>query len=173
MIWETTVPTYGEVLKEATKVAVTHSIRSVLANRVGESLNGYAIITDDDLSAIGYCASTNEYTNRQAEAYVRFEPVDWDYNDGVEAFDDPRTLLRANYDATTTDDLFRSHVDTSFATLVAALRELKAEGLFGDEVFLTVISTDPSAHLEMLECHAVRTLNTPELVRQWEHSREE
>ena len=164
---------YGDILKQSTKVAIQHSLCRVLASHAGETLNGYAIVTDDDLSALGYFASTIEYTAQQAEAFVRFEPVDWDYNDGVEAFDDPRALLVANYAAADTVDLFRFHVDTSFAALVEALRELKAEGLFRDDTFLTVISTDPSDHLEMLECHAVRSLNAPELIRQWEQCRAE
>jgi hypothetical protein len=163
------VPSYDERLKQEVKSAVKHSIAALSEGHPGESMDGYALVTDDGLRTLGFLASTTEFTESQEES-VRFEPVDWVYDDGVAAFDEPRKLLVASADAATTQDLHSTHVRTGFAALVAALSDLKSEGAFGDEVFLTVISTDPNELLERLEGEAVRTLNSTGLYQQWRAS---
>jgi hypothetical protein len=162
-------PSHGEALKEAVKVAVRYSTNAVSEKHPGESLNGYALVTDDNLRTLGHLASTLEFTRSRGEE-VRFEPVDWMYDDGVAAFDEPRKLLVASADRATTQDLLLTHVREGFSALVSALGELKADGLFGEEVFLTVISTDPSELLERLEDGAVRALNSPGLYGRWKAS---
>jgi hypothetical protein len=58
----------------------------------------------------------------------------------------------------------RVYVQQEFATLVQALAESRTEGLFSSEVFLSVLSTDPSPYLEGLEKSSVECLNQVELV---------
>lgn len=160
---------YNDALRKAVKVAVRRTLDAVRANYPGETLNGYALVTDDALRTLGYVASTVEYTESQMEPSTRFEPVDWVYSDEVSAFDESRDLLTQSADAGARDDLGH-HVFESYATLVEAILELKEEGQFSDAVYLTVISTDPSEQLEALEAGAVQKLNSEQMYLGWKAS---
>jgi len=155
-----------QMLKDAVKLAVKRTIVYVKANHVGECLNGYALLTDDEMRTLGYLASTEEFTKSQSEPNVRFEPTDWIYADGASEFDGPAKILSRGADA----NPLSLHVPVSFIILVGALRELKLEGIFDDKVFLTVISTDPNEQLEKLEVEAVRALNDERMYSDWKAS---
>jgi uncharacterized protein DUF4303 len=154
-------------LTKAVKDAVGRTLQTLAEAHSGEGLVGYALVTDDDIRSLGYMACTRESLESPHNPAVRFEPVDWPYGGGDEAFDEARGLLAVSGDAAASDHAFAAHVNRSFAALVEALRELRQDGRFHDGVFLTVISTDPSEHLERLEADAVRTLNSPELHGRW------
>jgi hypothetical protein len=161
---------YSATLLQTVKSAVRQTLASFAECHAGEDLIGYALVTDDDLGSLGYFACTEKFLESQTESNARFEPVEWVYNNGVEALDDARAMLFADLDAATTPERFMAHVDESFQALVSALQELRAARTFPDEVFLTVISTDPSEHLEQLENRAVQVLNSDELYQRWRAS---
>jgi hypothetical protein len=98
--------------------------------------------------------------------YTRYMPVDWPYDEGTEAFDKPRALMVADYELRKPDG-FAGHVDESYAALVEAMDFLRKETAFPSDVFVDVLSTDPSARLEQLEDRAVRLLNSPGIYAEW------
>jgi len=90
--------------------------------------------------------------------------VDWEYDEGAHAFDDPNSLL-AERAASALD--FRKHVENSFKVLVTVLQEVRRRHLVDADVVLIVTSTDPGPRLEELAEGAVRLLNPPELFAEW------
>jgi hypothetical protein len=147
---------------EGVKAAVRRSCAAMRAAHPSESLAGYALATDDDLVTLLDYAITKENLASSTDPDLLFAPTDWVESPDPEAFDELSRELASRGD-TATD--FHAHVDGSFRLLVDALDELKREGRFRDDVYLTVLSTDPSAHLLQLESVAVRRLNTATLVQ--------
>lgn len=121
-----------------------------------EQLAGYALLTDDDLETLGYAALSTDMLRSSSDEDLLFQPTDWPFQGEPDAFDGAYAELLAR--ARSAVD-FRAHVDTSFAILVRALAEAKAEGLFDAKVFLSVLSTDPSEHLLALENSAISQPN--------------
>ena len=157
----------ANVLWAATKRAVLASIRSVRGAHPAERLCGYALLTDDNLRTIGYAACTEEQVASCGVRNARFEPVEWTYCEGAEAFDEVRELLVASADAAKGPEEQATHVGEAFGTLVEALRQARLEGALGEDVFLTVISTDPNERLLGLEAAAVEALNSKQLFVRW------
>ncbi|MGQ0801010.1 MAG: DUF4303 domain-containing protein [Pseudomarimonas sp.] len=155
-----------ESLKEAVKASVQKTLQSLANSHFGESVCGYALLTDDDLQSLGYLAVTREYLERHGNE-SRYEITDWPYADGVEAFDEPRRLMG---ECAQSSHSHRDHVDASFGALVEALHDLRLAGVFANDVFLTAASTDPSEHLEQLEDDAARILNEREIYKGWRAS---
>jgi len=149
-----------EELLASVKKAIRRTAARLQADHPGEALAGYALITDDGLETLSCTAVTEEVLAVSPEPDLLFCPTDWPYEPEPAAFESASQQLRTQG---TGADL-RSHVDGAFATLVQALAEIRAEGLFPPEVFLSVLSTDPSAYLESLEGSSVQRLNGPRLV---------
>lgn len=144
--------------------AVRTTVAAVTTRHRGEALAGYALLTDDALGTLGHLAVTREAL--RADPEMLYTPTDWPYNDGGEAFDGPNEVLGALAAGVGLGD----HVDAAFGLLVRALAELRAEGHFAPDVYLAVISTDPSEHLEALAEAAFQELNSAELTharREW------
>lgn len=49
-----------DFLKESVKIAIRKSLDSLASAHPGESVCGYALLTDDDLQCLGYHAITKE-----------------------------------------------------------------------------------------------------------------
>lgn len=150
----------NEELSESVKRAVRQTVTAIRARHPQERLAGYALLTDDDLTTLTCMAITVEAlaASGAGEALL-FSPTDWPDEDEASSFSETRLRLRA---LAATDS--RNHEQVAFASFVRALSDAKAEGLFSPEVFLSVLSTDPSIRLEALEKSSIERLNQPELV---------
>jgi hypothetical protein len=148
----------GELL-QAVKGAVRQTVAAIGARRPGDSLAGYALLTDDSLTTLTYTAVTKEALTLSGADDLLFSPTDWPWDESS-SFEPASQRLRATGAASDSPE----HVNAAFATLVQALADLQAEGIFSREVFLSVLSTDPSPHLEALERASVERLNHPDLV---------
>jgi hypothetical protein len=157
-----TAPGSGRDLAGAVAAAVRASCAAIEAARPGEPLAGYALATDDGVETLAYLAVTAPALAARADPDLRFSPTDWPEPPGCAAVDAVDRWLRAR--AAAAPDL-RAHVDDSFRLLVEVLADLKRDGVFPDDVFLSVLSTDPSDHLEELEAASVSRLNGPALVQ--------
>jgi len=152
---------YEELLRQVHE-AIRETMMALRTEHRAEALAGYALLTDDDLSTLGYLAVTQEALIQNPEPDLLFCPTDWPYEPRREAFRRPDRSLRRLADAGDSE----LHVDEAFGTLVRALAEARLEHQLGPEVFLTVLSTDPSDYLEELETNAVGQLNSKAIVEQ-------
>ena len=160
-----------EELRTAVIKGIRHARLAFSKHHPGESLNGFALVTDDGLETLGYFANSEEFTAQNGEGNVRFEPVEWLYCEGDSGFAQARSILTSMARTAGANGVFAEHVRAAFGVLVDSLIAARAEGLFRQEVFLTVISTDPSDELVRLENQAVPQLNSPELVEAWQVAR--
>lgn len=145
----------------AVKVAVRRTVHLLRERHPGETLAGYALLTDDGLGTLLYLAVTREVLHSSSDPDLLFTQTDWPYEDGIEAFDVADAELRRRAG----EDAFEQHVDKAFSDLVQAIAELRTEDLFGCDVFLSVASTDPSEYLRRLEEAAIVGLNSPQIAR--------
>lgn len=60
----------------------------------------------------------------------------------------------------TSDDEWGMHRDARFRALSAALARIRKQRIFNEETFLTLGSTDPSDHMEVLEWREIKQYNT-------------
>jgi hypothetical protein len=150
----------NEDLLQRVKGAVRRTVAAIRERHPQESPAGYALLTDDDLATLTYMAVTREALASGGGDDLLFSPTDWPYEYESASFNSPSEQLRAMSAA----GEYGEHVEHAFDTLVQALAEIRAEGLFLPEVFLSVLSTDPSPHLEALEKSSVERLNRMDLV---------
>jgi hypothetical protein len=143
----------------AVLAAVRRTCEAMRSAHPGVSLAGYALATDDGLESLSHFAVTREALSSSPDPDLLFSPTDWPLAPEPRVFDEMARQLRSRAAAAT------DHVDDSFRLLVDALAEAKREGVFRDDVFLSVLSTDPSAHLEELESASVRRLNPARIVQ--------
>jgi hypothetical protein len=141
------------------KEAVRKTVVALGNRHGGEVLAGYALLTDDGLGTLGSLAVTREALRPDPE--MLFTPTDWPYDELGEAFDGPNQELGALAAGVE----LKEHVDATFGLLVQALADLRREGVFAPDVYLAVISTDPSEYLEALAETAFQGLNSAELTR--------
>jgi len=155
-------------LKNAIKRAVLGSLSVMERAHPSDKIIGYALCTDDGLSTVFHAANTPQALARASNpSETQFVPVDWPYDEGAELFDDANQILVDGLKQATMPESFEQHVDSSFAQIVAALRELREEGIFGPDVFLWVTSTDPGDRLRTLARDAARVLNSPRQFAEW------
>jgi hypothetical protein len=143
------------------KVAVRRTFVALRRAHPDEALVGYALCTDDGLETLLCMAATDCALAASADPDLLFTPTDWPYEPEPAAADEVNQHLRD--EAASTSDL-RAHVDRMFGSRVLALAELRSEGLIATDVFLSVLSTDPSDYLECLETNSISSLNTASLV---------
>lgn len=146
---------------EMVKSAVQRTVTALGRQRVGETLMGYALCTDDGLETLLHQAITQEALQASGDPDLLFMPTDWPFEPDPEAFDDADEKLRSR--ALCAGDL-QVHVERSFSLLTLALAELRNDQFFAPGVFLKVLSTDPSEYLERLEDQAVERLNGRDVV---------
>jgi hypothetical protein len=147
---------------ECVKGAVRRSIATLNRNHPGETLAGYALLTDDELSTLLYSSVTREALRSSSDPDLLFTPTDWPYEDEPDAF---RSLSAELKKRSTESSDFLAHVSGAFSDLEQALAELRGENAFGSDVYLSVISTDPNEYtLERAEAAIVK-LNSPEIAR--------
>lgn len=157
------IPTKGEhSLIVATRTAIAATLQALNERHPAETLAGYAIITDDSVTTVGYLGITSEVLASR-DAGLRFEAVDWPYDDGMSAFDTVRQILVEH----SKDHPPHLHVEPMFTSLVSALSAARRDHNLGDDVFLSVLSSDPSPQLLQLEDMAVKALNPTPVYAAW------
>lgn len=173
-------------LTQAAMTAVRATWTQLLEKYRGERVIGYALCTDDCLMTLYHVGCTAEFCARHPIADAHVAPVEWEQSGDDRQFDAAYTLLVDRYETASAEDrralegketgtyldfvggaAFTRHVDQSFGCLVSALRQLRKDELFPENVFLCVTSTDPSEHLYALATAAVRELNAPALSADW------
>jgi hypothetical protein len=148
---------------EVLNTTIRASIASVRNDRLSETLAGFALLTDDGVQTLYGAALTKEALTSSPDPEVMlFVPTEWPLEPERQAFNALGAKLRES--EPTDEASFEAHVDSSFAILVTALAETRAEGLFAPEVFLTVTSTDPSDYMNELATAAIARLNEAGLV---------
>ena len=155
-------PDPDQTLKDKVKAAIVRTTAALRAQHPDHEIAGYALCTDDGLETLLYLGVAEQVLQSGADPDLLFTPTDWPYEAEAAAFDEADRLLRER--AAVASDL-RRHVDNSFQTLVDALSEARADGVFGEDVFLSVLSTDPSDYLEELEATSIQRLNADRLVQ--------
>ena len=161
---------FGE-LKNLTKDAVKASYEKLLSVYKNEDFTGYALCTDDGVMTIYHVGCTQQWLSRDGHEAYTYAPVEWTYEDGETSFDAVYELLIQRVekqDEKEYKNKFEDIIDLSYNSFVQALLELRNEGFFSDDVFLSVLSTDPSDHMIELELNAIKLLNSPEILSKWE-----
>jgi hypothetical protein len=155
-----------ESLLQLVKSAVRRTVAAVREKHRQASLAGYALLTGDTLATLSYVAITKEALAAAGNDDLLFCPTDWPFEYEAGLFSSASRQLSEMESAAA--DL-EEHVEAAFETLVQALAESRAEGLFADEVFLSVLSPEPSPKLEDLEKISVERLNRSDLIEGREH----
>jgi hypothetical protein len=150
-----------ESLLQLVKSTVRRTVAAVREQHPQASLAGYALLTDDTLATLTYMAITKEALAAAGNDDLLFCPTDWPYEYESALFVSASNELSAMESAA--GDL-EEHVEAAFEMLVHALAESRAEGLFSDEVFLSVLSTEPNPKLEALEKISVEGLNRNDII---------
>jgi hypothetical protein len=151
----------NEELLQGVKSAVRQVVAALRDQHPRESLAGYALLTDDDLGSLTNMAITREALLASGGGDdLLFSPTDWPYDHESASLESTSRRLREMGAASEHEQ----HVEVAFASMVQALAELRADGLFSPEVFLSVLSTDPGPFLEALEKASVERLNRMDLV---------
>lgn len=150
------------------QIGCVEAIRSLQAAHPADPLIGFALCTDDDLAGVFHVGCTQKCESESHEPGVRYLPNEWTQSSDVEpdALARVQAHLQQTWRAPSVQDWDTKrdeHFEALVEGLVAARHELGLDG----SVFLTVISTDPSDHLERLEEAALPRLNGPEVMRQW------
>lgn len=148
-------------------LACERHLAALAQHRAGETLAGYALCTDDDVSTLYGVAVTREYLPSAPYPEARYMPVEWPYGHRTSLFDESQLAIEARYTAASDAGALGPHIEATFACLVEALRRARAQKLVGDEVLLVVTSTDPGPELEALATRGVRALNAPEQYEAW------
>lgn len=124
----------------------------------GKTVAGFALVTDDEVCSLSaVLAPAGE---------PRFDPVEWPTWLHDEDLDAASELLarRAELDG---QDGYHTQSDRAFACLVDALVAARTRGLFAEDAYLSVLSSDPHPEMEAKEHAAVLRLNSPSTIRAW------
>ena len=150
------------------RVGCVEAIRALQTAHPRDPLIAFALCTDDDLAGVFHVGCTQKCESASQERGVRYLPNEWTRASDAE----PQSLasvqehLQQIWRAPPAEDWGTKrdeHFDALVEGLVAARHELGLDG----SIFLTVISTDPSDHLQRLEEAALPRLNDPTVMRQW------
>lgn len=141
-------------------------------------LLGYALLTDNDVAGVDETHYVADPLARIADAPtgyalasdLRFRPCEWHWPREMhpimlEAFE---FLARRRRPELVEERL--ADEDRAFDALVAALESARASGIFGPDVFLSVLCGDPSDTSTLREYGSIRRLNAPAMVRAYHAS---
>ncbi|MGD9128507.1 MAG: DUF4303 domain-containing protein [Planctomycetia bacterium] len=129
-------------------------------------LFGFALGTDDDVCGMYHIACTTGWVAEKEKSYpnIGYNFVDWIESGDQTLFDDVNTIMRQSAERDYEGDNGWADIrDRRFELLVLALADCREAGVFDDQTFLCVGSTDPCDHLRALEMDAVDRLNLPEV----------
>lgn len=159
------------LLRQEVERAVRDSVAEFYRVHSGDPLAGFALLTDDGLATLGSAAVSVGFLRDSSDS-VRFEPVDWPFSYSPDGYEPASKVLR-EWSSSIGREVMIDYARLGFENLVGVLEGLRASGLFAQDVFLTVISTDPNELMEQLEMEAVPRLNDPSVVALWRAWREQ
>ncbi|GAB3357524.1 DUF4303 domain-containing protein [Lysobacter tyrosinilyticus] len=154
-----------EDIRRATAQAIRQSVATLKAHG---PLFGFALGTDDDLRTLFHVSCSVGWVEKSELDYadIGYIFVEWLDSAHDDLFSPISSHLATLADQTyTSDEAWAAARDFRFHALFLALRDCREAGIFDEQTFLTVGSTDPSDHLQSLEMRAVESLNTPNVVR--------
>ncbi|NRB79762.1 MAG: DUF4303 domain-containing protein [Saccharospirillaceae bacterium] len=138
-----------------------------LEKRFGKNvITGFALCTDDGAMTIFHSANIQSWDTNPYE----FSPVEWRIDDKPDLFDSAYDLIEERLDKQDEEeyeDQFEEIVNQTFNSFVNALMKLKVEGVFPDNVFLSVLSTDPSDDMITKERKSIEQLNSKIIIEKW------
>lgn len=150
--------------------AIEASVAAIAAAHPGESISGYALLTDDELGTLSHLACTEEYLVRHSgPPETRWIAVSWPYSEGHENFRATQDELRQwhLHVEEASEDEFNEHVRSSFEAITSALEQARARGILAPDVLVLACSTDPGPALRRLAIGAARTLNASHNFEKW------
>ncbi|MGC4087785.1 MAG: hypothetical protein QM756_07790 [Polyangiaceae bacterium] len=130
---------------------------------------GFALCTDDDVSALLPTACTARLATSSNLADLLFTPCDWQ-DLPIRTPDSLERVVDAFLDRPVNDWSAR---EAHFQVLVDGLAAARASAQLDAGVFLSVLSTDPCEPMSRLEENALPRLNGPDIVRRWNQWRVE
>ncbi len=156
--------------EEITELARIGSLAAIsaLSADPADALIAFALCTDDDVSSVFHVGCTENYMRTHAMADVLYLPNEWLQTGEV----DPPELrsLSGQFQQRSrrlSGDAWAAARDADFAALADGLARARVDAGINDTVWLTVMSTDPSAHMSELEEGFLLRLNPSEVVRKW------
>lgn len=153
-------------LQAAARMCIKNDFLSIIGKHQGCGIIGYAIGTDDDVITIGSNACTAMEFKEDEE--LRFCPPEWSIESWVTAFEPVHSLFlkRRKMEAlgSLTFEEIIAQRDKAIYSIRDSLLDLKREGVFGSDIFLTILSTDPSRHMCDLEDEIVESLNSRKII---------
>jgi len=173
---ETAVPdSAADEVRRLTGSAIRRAAEELRKSGDTSDLFGFALCTDDDVRSVYHVASTREWV-RQEEAHypgIGFIYVEWVHSANEQLFDAVSSALGTHadqdYGSAAGGNAAR---DRRFQSLVLALKDCRDEGVFDENTFLCVGSTDPSEHLESLAMKGVDLINPKILADQFANALE-
>ena len=145
-------------------LAIGAIVKEFASTRPTDRLAGFALCTDDDLSSLNCLLVGDQDLVAVTGPDLMYMPAEWPFSPKAKTL---RFASRALFQRSESTTDFEAHVDDSFATLVAALQRARASGEIATDVFLVVLSTDPSDYLLELQTRAIERLNGPEVADGW------
>jgi hypothetical protein len=140
-----------------------HRVRSAHPDR---TFFGFALYSDDAAMTIGHLVGTTDLLREPVDDDLRWNPLEWDLQDGLELFDPVRDILRRYRNTEPEGKLGESFEPDFFSMCASVLETLRAEGLFSalagtDEAYVTFTVADWSER-DIFEW--VEQLNPPSVV---------
>lgn len=158
-----------EQLRAEIREGARQAVAAVQAAHPGNTLCGFALVTDESAMTIGPMATSQEaLAEAGGEDDFRFNPDEWPYDEGGEFLDIAYRLILPRHQDVPQDLSFEEFQEGVFETAVLALSDLAEEGVFGDEqtrddFFLQLHVTDADPLVE-----AIERLNTPAMAARYQ-----
>ena len=143
-------------LLESIKAGLLKVVRD-FSRECSDTMVGIALCTDDELRTLLCHVLGETDLSPEAEEDLLFCPTDWPFCRDSPAFDLAIRELQLRSEV-------RSDIRRDFFIMVAALSELKAEGVIAKDVYASVLSTDPGPETEALREESVAALNAESVV---------
>lgn len=131
-----------------------------------EELIGIGLICGDDVTSFGPFLLSRSSVHENVKPDYRFNPVDWDMNEGAEYFLKLNALL-ASRRVDTNSSEFPDYVREVFNSGVEAFSRLDLQKRYGQDLFVTMGGADPTFLLEKEEHRFVKLVNNPMIYSSW------
>ena len=150
---------FDNKIKELAIEAIKKTKEQIDYRYADETLFGYALCTDDDVSGVYHVCCTEAWVKKKSKTDedIGFISVEWEQSGNDSFLDMLNEVISADYENSKNN--FGKHRDKRFESLVLALIEVRKLGIFEELTHLSVGSTDPSDYLEFLEMRGIDRTN--------------
>ncbi len=139
------------------KSDVRTAIAAFKAMRPGETFYAFALYTDSDAITVSAYGNTNEKAIGKSE-YARWSPDEWAFLDN-DNFMAASQRVVSDYDGFE-EEAFEQRKSDVLGCFAAALRDLRIEGVFDQEIALFVTISDPSDEELNAMRHIIKECNS-------------